>query len=245
MNLLAIETATTVCSVALWLNGSVAVELTLNRPRAHAENLVPLLADALRYGGLRASDVNVVAVSSGPGSYTGLRIGASTAKGFAAAGDAVLVEVPSLEAIAYGSRGILSEGDVIVAAFDARRDEVFAGAFQVKSSSSSENRDFTALRPASAVRTDEAAEWLGDVEGRVVLVGDGGEKLHAALSSAGIAADRQPDSESSPRAATVAVLGARRFADGKTVDLARFEPHYLKEFVAKKPSITAFEKLPF
>lgn len=241
MNLLAIETATTVCSVALWMNGSVVVELTLNRPRAHAENLVPLISDALRYGNLTASDVCAVAVSAGPGSYTGLRIGAGTAKGFAAAVDASLVDVPSLEALAYGAREFLSDADVIVAAFDARRDEVFAAAFQLQKSSDV----LDSFRPTSAVRTEEIVEWLGDVDSPVVLVGDGAEKMRDALTAAGIASRFLPSAEYYPRAAAVAALGARRFAAGDTVDYALFEPHYLKEFVVKRPSTTAFEKLPF
>lgn len=244
MNLLAIETATHVCSVALWMNDSVAVELTLNRPRAHAENLVPLLSDALRYGGLSASGVEVVAISSGPGSYTGLRIGVSTAKGLVAAGDAALVEVPSLEALAYASRGVLSGGDVIVAAFDARRDEVFAAAFQTASPSLDEDA-LLPYRPTTAVRSEDVAAWLGSIDGRAVLVGDGAEKLHAALSTAGYAAVRLSDSEYAPRAGPVAALGARCFAKGHTVDHALFEPQYLKEFVAKKSSTSAFEKLAF
>ena len=241
MNLLAIETATTVCSVALWMNGSVVVELTLNRPRAHAENLVPLISDALRYGNLTAPDVNAVAVSAGPGSYTGLRIGASSAKGFAAAVDASLVEVPSLEALAYGARDFLSDADVIVAAFDARRDEVFAAAFQLNTSSSG----LEVFRPTSAVRTDEVVDWLGVVDGHVVLVGDGAEKMLNALTEAGVASSLLSSAEHYPRAAAVAALGARRFAAGETVDCALFEPRYLKEFVANKPATTAFEKLPF
>ncbi len=240
LNLLAIETATSVCSVALLTSGLVSVELTLNRPRAHAENLVPLLADTLRYGGLKASDVDVVAVSAGPGSYTGLRIGASTAKGLARAVDAALVAVPSLEALAYGSRSAVPEGDVIVAAFDARRDEVFAAAFKIAGSSG----DLIPWRPTSAVRADEVAEWLGKLDSRAVCVGDGGERAQIALSGAGLAADRLPEAVH-PRAGWVAVLGAERFARGETVDPALFEPHYLKEFVAKKPSATAFEKLQF
>lgn len=240
MNLLAIETATTICSAALWTEGGVAVELTLNRPRAHSENLVSLLSDALRYGGLTAKEVDVVAVSSGPGSYTGLRIGASTAKGIARAIDAALVEVPSLEALAYGSSGALSEGDIIVAAFDARRDEVFGAAFQLTASGA-----LNPLRPSSAVRIDMVKGWLDMPAARVHLVGDAAGKLQTALSGTGLTVSRTADAFAHPRAGSVAVLGAERFMRGETVDLALFEPRYLKQFVAKKSEATAFEKLPF
>lgn len=240
MNLLAIETATSVCSVALWQDGEVTVELTLNRPRAHAENLVPMLSDALRYGGLKASDVDVLAVSAGPGSYTGLRIGVSTAKGLAAAVDAKLVAVPSLEALAFGSRYALSEGDVMVAAFDARRDEVFAAAF-----AASTNGRLDEVRRTDAILVGEAAEWLGNVEGNVLLAGDGAAKLHVALTGLDFDVMRLPQMDVFPSAGAVARLGAERLSSGDTADVASFEPHYLKEFVARKPATTAFEKLPF
>lgn len=219
------------------MDDRVAIELTLNRPRAHAEYLVPMLSDTLRYGGLESGDVDVIAVSSGPGSYTGLRIGASTAKGFAAAVDAQIVEVPSLEALAFGARSGLSEGDVLVAAFDARRDEVFAAAFTIGS------RLLVPLRPTSAVPKGEMGQWLGNITRRIVVVGDGGQKMQNALVDSGCAAEWLP--EQHPGAAAVAFLGAARFARGQTADVAAFEPHYLKEFVAKTPSATAFEKLHF
>lgn len=240
MNLLAIETATNVCSVAVWKRGSVACELTLNRPRAHAENIVPLISDALTYAGLKPSDIGVVAVSAGPGSYTGLRIGASTAKGFAVAVDASLVAVPSLAALAESARGAMANGDVIVAAFDARRDEVFAAAFRSGPSST-----LTTFRPTAAVIVADAAEWLDAADARVVLVGDGAEKMRIAFADAGRSADLLSPTVFHPRAATVAVLGARLIEDGQMVDVAEFEPHYLKDFVATRPTATAFEKLPF
>src|SRR5690606_13682330 len=125
----AIETATTVCSVALWTDEDVVVEAALYRPRAHAENLVPLIGDVLRYGAIAPRDVDAVAVSAGPGSYTGLRIGASTAKGLVTAVDAELVAVPSLEALASAAADLIGESDMLLAVFGARRDEVFAAAF--------------------------------------------------------------------------------------------------------------------
>lgn len=240
MNLLALETATNVCSVALWRRDSVACELTLNRPRAHAENLVPLISDALTYGGLEPPDIDVVAVSAGPGSYTGLRIGASTAKGFAVAVDASIVAVPSLAALAESVRGAMKEGDLVVASFDARRDEVFAAAFESGPSST-----LTTFQSTAAVRASDVADWLGVTDGRILLVGDGAAKMRSALADAGRTADLLPPSVFHPRAGTVAVLGARLFATGEWVDVGEFEPQYLKDFVAMKPTVTAFEKLPF
>ncbi len=240
MNLVAIETATTRCGVAVWIDEDVVVELALRQPRAHAENLVPLLADALRYAGLDAGRLDAVAVSAGPGSYTGLRIGASTAKGLAVAVDAELVPVPSLEALAYAAREAISESDVLVAAFDARRDEVFAAAFQKRKDGS-----LDVHRETVAVAVGEVADWLGAVEGDVVLAGDGGEKIAGAWKAPRRNVKLLPDAAAHPAAAWIARLGAERLAEGRTADPSQFEPFYLKEFVAKRPTASAFEKLSF
>lgn len=240
MNLVAIETAAGPCSVALLIDGDVVVELTLNRPRAHAENLVPLLADALRYGGLEAGDLDAVAVSAGPGSFTGLRIGASTAKGLAVAVDADLVDVPSLEALAFPARDMLAESDILLAAFDARRDDVFASAFRREPDGSLGVRMETV-----AISAGELARRLGTVEGAVWLVGDGGAKIARAWPDGAAPATLLPEADVHPAAASVARLGAARLSRGETADPSHFEPFYLKDFVAKTPAASAFERLPF
>jgi tRNA threonylcarbamoyladenosine biosynthesis protein TsaB len=243
LNLVALETATAVCSVALWIDGDVVVEAALNRPRAHAENLVPLISDALRYGGIAARDLDAVAVSAGPGSFTGLRIGASTAKGLASAVDAELVAVPSLEALAYSASeavGAIGTSDIILAAFDARRDEVFAAAFRRQPSGC-----LDVHRETTAVSLVDLADWLGMVAGTVFLAGDGSAKVQSEWGTGMPEVRSLSDAVVRPSAASVARLGAERLARGETVDVAEFEPFYLKEFVAKLPSASAFARLPF
>lgn len=264
--LLALETSTDVCGAAVLQGDRVTVELTIHRPRAHAENLISLIDDALEFAGVDRGQLDAVAVSQGPGSYTGLRIGASTAKGLAAALETRLIAVPSLEALASTATSVASEGEIIIAAYNARRDEVFAAAFR----STGEGR----LEPEGetiALAIDEAAEWVrsllagesaGDpasqkaaVSGgksdpetpawrRIWLVGDGGAKLMQVLG--GEMEVRLLDSAPfAPSAASVARLALRRLEAGLTEDVAEFEPFYLKEFVAKKPSGSIFERLPF
>ncbi|RMH54049.1 MAG: tRNA (adenosine(37)-N6)-threonylcarbamoyltransferase complex dimerization subunit type 1 TsaB, partial [Bacteroidetes bacterium] len=112
--LLALETATDVCSAALAEGDRLLVEETLYRARLHAERLVLLIEDVLRHADLTPAAVAAVAVSGGPGSYTGLRIGVSTAKGLAAATGAALVAVPSLEAQAAAVAPFAAAGDLIL-----------------------------------------------------------------------------------------------------------------------------------
>lgn len=243
LNLLALETATAVCSVALLQDHHVTVELTLDRPRAHAENLVSMIGDALRYGHLKAPDVDAVAVSSGPGSYTGLRIGVSTAKGLAAAVDAELVSVPSLTALASSLSGRRA-GDRIAAAFDARRDEVYAAIYQIDG-----DTKLLPLSETAAVRRDDVVGWLRrpsehqDGAPRLYLVGDGWMKMIDALDDAGIRFEHARRVK--PNARSVALLGSQTLESGHAEDLLTFEPYYLKDFVAGSPGATPFEKLSF
>lgn len=237
MNLVALETATSVCSVALLQNDRLTVELSLDRPRAHAENLVSMIGDALRYGGIDAAEIDAVAVSAGPGSYTGLRIGVSTAKGLAAAVGADLVSVPSLEALAARLEAI-RPGDLVGAAFDARRDEAYVALFEI--------RDDGKLGQAGetvALRNPEIVGWLLEMRGSLWLVGSGWSKMTAALHDAGVDFTYLP--EVRPSAVSVAREAAVKLESGRTEDLVTFEPYYLKEFVAGKPAATPFEKLSF
>lgn len=204
-----------------------------------------MIGDALRYAGITAPDLTAVAVSSGPGSYTGLRIGTATAKGLAEATGAHLVSVPGPEAWAHLALPLTAPDDCIVAAFDARRNEAYATAFRVASGGALET-----LRETSVVLVEEAAEWLGEtIKGRLYIVGDGQTKLYAQLAqqygSNGHATEIiAPDDERiAPPAAAVAHLGAARLEQGEIEDIACFEPHYLKEFAAEIPRKTAFQKL--
>lgn len=245
MRLIALETATDVCSVALLDDDFDAEQpvaaLTLARPRAHAENLVPLLQDALRYAGFPAASLDAVAVSQGPGSYTGLRIGASTAKGLAAALDLQLVAVPSLEALAAAVAPLAEPGDRICAAFNARRTEVYAAAFEVDAAGR-----LQPLRETAALDADSLPEWLEATrEHRYWLVGEGAAQAAAALQAGGFRWKRPGPAFDVPSAAWIARLGRLRLAEGRTEDIAAFEPFYLKEFVAKKPKGSVFERLPF
>lgn len=240
--LLAIETATDVCSVALAQDDRVTVELSLSQPRRHAESLAPLIDDALRYGRLAAADLDVIAVSAGPGSYTGLRIGVSTAKGLAMAVGARLVGVPSLDALATAAAPAARSGDVVAAFFPSRRHEVYAAAFTVDA-----DRHLVPLRPASALAGTEVAGWLDAAPGTTVwLAGEGSARVTEPLGAEASLDVRVLDaSEAAPSAARVARLGLARAAAEVWEDLSAFEPAYLKAFVAKTPTASAFDKLSF
>lgn len=232
--LLALETATDVCSVAVAPAGDVTVELTLSRPRAHAEHLVPLIADALRYAGLTPASLAAVAVSQGPGSYTGLRIGVSTAKGLTLATGARLIGVPSLLAQAHRALPAAAPGDRICAAFQARRHEVYAAVYAVEAGGT-----LAVVLPETAAEPAALAPHL-DGPGTLWLTGEGGPAL----------ADVLTDRPSPPRIKALAVpvsagAVARLAPHREATDPATFEPFYLKAFVARPQTRSVYDRLPF
>ena len=241
MLLLALETATDVCSVALWQDGRPTSELTLRRPRAHAEQLIPMIEAALGQSQTTRQDLSGVAVSMGPGSYTGLRIGASTAKGLAAALDVPLVGVPSLEALAAQAAPWAEAGDLVAAAFNARRSEVYAALYRVR-----EEDGLDEAAPTSVLHAEEIGAWIGEArERRCWIVGGGGADVAAAMEQAGMDYKQLPGDVAAPSAAWVARRAWGRLERGETSDVAAFEPFYLKAFVARKAQRTALEKLSF
>ena len=232
--LLALETATDVCSVALFDEGRLVGLGEVLRPRAHAALLAPLVRDVLAQADRSTDAVRAVAVSAGPGSYTGLRIGASTAKGLAWVNDAALVAVPSLEALALGAQDVLVGGDLLVTAFRSRRDEVYAAAFRPG------DGGLAPAAEAAALPLDALPTWLPDFEGTLWIAGEAGVLVADALSVESRVLD---PSRFRPSAAHVGALGLMRLAAGGTVDVAAFEPDYLKDFVAERGG-SIFERLP-
>lgn len=223
MTLLALETATDTCGVALLNDDRVAAEVHLHQPRVHSERLTPLVELVLQQAGVAAADLDAVAVSMGPGSYTGLRIGVSTAKGWSLATDAALVGVPTLDAYAAQMQPVVQAGDVICPLFDARRDEVYAAAYRATPHGLNEQA------PTKALTVDTLPDWLGDVDGRLWLLGDGADKSQEALASAGTGQTVVPPDVLPPSAVWVARRGQTRLRDDGPDDVASFEPLYVKE----------------
>ena len=223
MTLLALETATHTCGVAMLQDTDIVAEAHLHRPRIHSERLTPLIEDVLEHGGVESSALDGVAVSMGPGSYTGLRIGVSTAKGWALATGADLIGVPTLEAYAAQLEPVVQPDDVVCALLDARRDEVYAGAFRWTEGKLETHAETKALT------VDALPDWLGPVDRRLWLVGDGAEKSADALSGVAPQSTMISPDDCSPSAAWVGRRGqARLSADGPD-NLATFEPFYVKE----------------
>jgi tRNA threonylcarbamoyladenosine biosynthesis protein TsaB len=214
--LIAIETSSDVCGVAVARDGEVIYEAGLHVPRSHAAHLAPMIGDALERAGARPADVEAVAVSAGPGSYTGLRIGVSTAKGLCVAGGAALVPVPTLGALAWAAGPWLPADALVLAALPSRRGEVYVAVV--------DEGDALSTPAAAAHRLDALPSSLIGDASRVLVIGPAAHPVAQALREAGHAATAI---EMQPSAASIAHLGAARLAAGLTVDVAAFEPEYV------------------
>jgi tRNA threonylcarbamoyladenosine biosynthesis protein TsaB len=222
--ILQIETATTVCSVALAREGKVIAFKQVNERNIHAEIITLFIEGILEASGLKYSDIDAVAVSSGPGSYTGLRIGVSTAKGLCFALDKPLIAVETLEAMAKGIllTNAVDASTLLCPMIDARRMEVYTALFDVQGN---------VVKPTAAEIIDEQSFAVELQSNKILFFGDGAEKCREVLggNSNAIFVDNFTNS-----AIYLTQKAAEKFASSKFEDVAYFEPYYLKDFLVTK-----------
>jgi tRNA threonylcarbamoyladenosine biosynthesis protein TsaB len=229
MSVLGIETATMVCAAAVSSGARVIAEAWVEERNVHAERLLSLIDDVLRKTRISPEQLDAIAVSIGPGSFTGLRIGLSVAKGLAYATGRPLVAVPTLEALARKAAEPGVAHPLILPLLDARRDEVY-GQFFVAS-----DRGVTGLGEPHDRSLKEVAE---EIRGRHVLVTGEASGTFRAFVESGYPELRkvvQFSEESVARCSggTVAVMGEEMLARGMTEDASVLEPRYIKEFFFK------------
>lgn len=217
--ILSIETSGQVCSAALHVDGVLKAAREITIPQSHASRLAPAVQEVMEEAGITPANLDAVAVSSGPGSYTGLRIGTSTAKGLCYASDIPLIAVGSLEILAYQARP-LSSGSWLCPMLDARRMEVYSMLLD----------DHDAMvQPVAPVILDHTSFHTILDQHPITFVGEGARKFAPVVNhvNARFLSDCYPD------AVTLGYLAYRKFKADQFEDLVHFEPVYLKEFVAK------------
>lgn len=215
-NILCIETATTNCSVALSVNGSViALREDRDKGYSHAEKLHVFITEVLAEGKLSMDQLDAIAVSKGPGSYTGLRIGVSAAKGLCYAMDLPLISISTLELLARLVSGVPG---TIIPMLDARRMEVYTTAF------SSEMKQ---IHPIEALILDEGSfnDYLE--KGAVHFIGSGVEKFESICTHP----NANFTKEGLPSSAEMCSVAQHKFDQKDFEDVAYFEPYYLKDFM--------------
>tara|TARA_R110002050_G_scaffold57866_1_gene130096 strand:- start:868 stop:1548 length:681 start_codon:yes stop_codon:yes gene_type:complete len=218
--ILSIETATTNCSVSLSKNGkTIVLKEDYDKGYSHAERLHVYIDDILKEAKVDAKNLDAVAISKGPGSYTGLRIGVSAAKGLCYALEKPLISVSTLETLAHQ---VNSPDGIIVAMLDARRMEVYSAIF---------DSNYNQRRETEAQILDENsfADYLD--KGSVYFIGNGVEKTKTLINhpNAIFIEDKLPSAND------MSLLAYNKYKKSDTEDVAYFEPYYLKDFVALKP----------
>ncbi|MEZ0608422.1 tRNA (adenosine(37)-N6)-threonylcarbamoyltransferase complex dimerization subunit type 1 TsaB [Fibrella sp. WM1] len=222
--LLSLDTSTTVCSAALHtLTGDLLGCYELFTERTASSRLTTLLHDVVAHAGYALTDVSAIAVAKGPGSYTGLRIGVSTAKGLCFALDKPLIGINTLAAMTEQIRPFYDTGTLLCPMIDARRMEVYCAIYDQQGQE---------VKPTSATILDEQsfADWLAQQP--VVFFGDGSAKARPVLTHPNALF---PAAQVRPSARTVGTLAAQAYTAGQFEDLVAFEPYYLKEFMTTKP----------
>ena len=222
--ILHIETSTQVCSVAVSEDSHVIFQLEDHSGPNHAERLGSMVDEALSFTDNHAIPFDAVAVSCGPGSYTGLRIGVSMAKGICYGRNLTLIAVPTLELMCVPVllREMVEENALLCPMIDARRMEVYAGIY---------DRALKEVRPVGAdvVDAETYKQWLD--ERPVYFFGNGAAKCMETIN--------HPNAHLiegiEPLAKWMQPLAERRLLNGQTEDVAYFEPFYLKDYVAKMP----------
>ena len=218
--LILIETSTSLCSTALSEDGKI-ISYKENADRSHASLTAQFISDMLEEHGLAASDCDAVCVSMGPGSYTGLRVGVSTAKGLCFGAGKPLLAVGSLDVLVWNAitNNRLPEGcKYIVPMIDARRMEVYSAVF------TPDGRQIRETAPA-IIDGSSFSDLLA--EGPVLFIGDGAGKCADVISS--------PDAHFvtvCPDAASMLRPAETEYKEKRFKDVAYFEPFYLKDFVA-------------
>ena len=219
--ILLIESSTALCSVALAEGGTITSYKESSAPKAHASLTAVFIRDILSERGITLNDCDAVCVSMGPGSYTGLRVGVSTAKGLCFGSGKPLMAVGTLDTLVAQTREIPGlDGDLkyVIPMIDARRMEVYTAVF------TPEGKQLTETAPA-IIDENSFAEQLE--QGQCLFIGDGAGKCADVI--------RHPNAhfiQCNPKASAMLIPAISAYKEKRFEDVAYFEPFYLKEFVA-------------
>jgi len=221
--ILNIETATKTCSVALAKNGALVGQKSISSGAySHAENLHPFIDSLLKEHQINAAELDAIAISMGPGSYTGLRIGVSTAKGLCYALNIPLIAVGTLALMCRSEILKSIEADLLCPMIDARRSEVFTALF--------DNKGNVVSEVEALILDSESFSTLLQNK-RIAFFGDGSAKFAVMINNSNAIFVEGVE----PLAVQMISLSEELFEAQKFEDVAYFEPFYLKEFMATTP----------
>ena len=226
MRILGVDSSGMVASVALVEDDLLVAEYSVNYKKTHSQTLLPMLDEIVKMTELDLNTIDAIAVAAGPGSFTGLRIGAATVKGLGLALEKPVVSVPTCHGLAYNLWG---SDKLICPIMDARRSQVYTGIYRF------ENHQLVTLKKQWAAPVDELLEELNQRGETVTFLGDGvpvfrekiAQKLEVPYSFAPAHVNKQ-------RAAAVAALGSIYYKEGRTETAAEHVPEYLRVSQAER-----------
>ncbi len=230
MKILGLDSSGLVASAAIVEDGILLAEYTTNFKKTHSQTLLPMLDELRTMIELDLESIDAIAIAAGPGSFTGLRIGAATAKGLGLALNKPLVEVPTLEGLAYNLCGTTQ---VICPLMDARRNQVYTGIYEFQRKET--DYQLHIVENQCAVDITDILERLNTLEREVVFLGDGVPVYCQTIEKVlKVPYSFAPANNNRQRAASVAALGAVYFAEGRVVTAAEHQPEYLRKSQAER-----------
>lgn len=226
MKILALDSSGIVASVAVVENDTLLAEYTVNYKKTHSQTLLPMLDEVVKMTELDLDTVDAVAVAAGPGSFTGLRIGAATAKGLGLALEKPLVAVPTVEALAYN---LYDTPGLVCPIMDARRSQVYTGIYRF-----TEHR-LEVVENQMAVAVTELLEKLNELHEPVTFLGDGVPVFRDVIARMlTVPYSLAPAHVNKQRAAAVAALGMLYYKEGRIQTAMEHSPDYLRVSQAER-----------
>ena len=231
MKILAIDSSGQTASVALWEDDLTLAEFSIHAKKTHSQTLLPMLEAVREKIDLNMETIDAIAVTSGPGSFTGLRIGSATAKGFGFALDKPIIPVPTLEGLAYNLYGT---DQLVCPLMDARRNQTYTGLYQFVKQDGAEQYDMSVIKEQCAVPIEEILDACNEQAGKhagrsIIFLGDGvpvfREEIKRRIT---VPYSFAPAHMNRQRAAAVAALAARYYEQGKIRTAAEYTPEYLR-----------------
>lgn len=235
MKILGIDSSGLVAAVAVWEDGILLGEYATNYKKTHSQTLLPMLDELKKMIELDLQTLDAIAVAAGPGSFTGLRIGAATAKGLGLALKKPLVEVPTLEGLAYNLVGI---SDLVCPIMDARRNQVYTGIYEFipqKTQEGEREYQLRTVREQAAMDIRRLLEEVAALGRNVVFLGDGVSVYRDVIrQECKVGFSFAASHMNAQRGASVAALGAVYFAQGRGISAAQHQPEYLRKSQAER-----------
>lgn len=234
MKILGLDSSGLVASVAIVEGNDLKGEYTVNYKKTHSQTLLPMLDEVAKMIELDLNSVDAIAVSGGPGSFTGLRIGSATAKGLGLALNKPLIHIPTVDALAYN---LVGHRDLVCPLMDARRNQTYTGLYRF------DGNEMEIAEPQCAVGIDEIIEKINNIGQAVVFLGDGVAVFESYIrENCKVPFTFAPAHMNKQRAGAVAALGELYYEQGKTETAGEHKPDYLRLSQAERERLEGAEK---